>query len=157
MNIGCNFITISPYQLNVNDVSLMDLFLQARATIPELGRLHCCRLFLHAFFLSDIATGDGLRITEEAWLRRKNVNLDRTLSWLAQGSPTQRNWLTFVKRGILARGWHLKHPLGPWLPISPDWNWFSCPTDSSLWTKHQNRWVHYEDTSQSNHHCYYSD
>jgi hypothetical protein len=46
---------------------------------------------LQAFYLSDITTGDGLRLTEEAWNGQTNTLAIRNESWLRKGRPQKKD------------------------------------------------------------------
>ncbi len=45
---------------------------------------------MQAFYLSDITTGDGLRLTEEAWNGQTITLAIRNESWLRKGRPQKK-------------------------------------------------------------------
>ena len=60
----CHTIQLLPDRQN--NTHIMEGFLNAGATTDELIRLNKCRLFLSSYYISDIATGNGSKITEDA-------------------------------------------------------------------------------------------
>lgn len=59
----------------------MQAFFEATPTQDEFKALNRCRLFIKAYFLSDIVTGDGIAITEEVWMGINCANRIRQVSW----------------------------------------------------------------------------
>jgi len=57
----------SPSPGRVNDVELMRLFIDSGQQQPHLKLLNECRMFLHAFYLSDIVDATGSRIQGHCW------------------------------------------------------------------------------------------
>jgi hypothetical protein len=91
---------------------LMDLGLMRE----QLAGLNRCRLFLKAFWLSDIVDGTGNFLRDEAWIGQP-INLHRESSWPRQGKPGPKDWVwwrSFLSKGILSRGRRLKYSLGLW-------------------------------------------
>jgi len=131
----------------------MEGFKNAGAAMDELIRLNDCLLFLTSYYISDISTGDGSKLTEEAWNGRPNCNVDRRSSWLAQGRPPKQDsllWQQFVKRCYLDRGQRLKSPLGKWLQRSIGWIWFYDTVGISLWSRINKGWLRNERVADTN-------
>ena len=99
-----------------NDVFLMDTFI-GQFSVSELKRFNCCRMYLQAMTLSDITTGDGNYISDEAW----NGNLDPSrisqYSWPVTGDPYHEDWSLWKKalRLLCSAQKTLQQPLGDWL------------------------------------------
>jgi hypothetical protein len=105
-------ITQAP--LRINDRMIMRVFLSLSPSVDELKALHRCRLYLQVFWLSEISTGDGLMITEDAWQGKRFKIPVRIQTWPFQQLPPSSDWSVwqrFVKQGILHRGLRLKHEL----------------------------------------------
>jgi hypothetical protein len=66
------------------DYLLMPTFFDFSPTDDELLSLNRCRLFLQVLFLSEICTGDGLAISEDAWRGTRFEVPSKTLSWPRQ-------------------------------------------------------------------------
>ena len=49
------------------DQIIMEALVRCNPTMDEFRVLNNCRLYLQAYFLSDIVTGDGVAISEDAW------------------------------------------------------------------------------------------
>jgi len=68
------------------NIELMRLFLQHGFHTPtELSILNRCRMFLHAFWLSDICNGSGERIEAHVWTHMQPLNSPWT--WPRQSPP----------------------------------------------------------------------
>jgi hypothetical protein len=61
-------ITMQP--LRINDEFIMEAFISLGIDETDLGICNTCGLYLNACFLSEITTGDGIYITEDAWTGR---------------------------------------------------------------------------------------
>jgi len=59
----------------------MQSFIAAQASTSDLIALNRCRLYIYAFHLSDVTSGDGTAITDEAWLGEQSPNHLRKPSW----------------------------------------------------------------------------
>jgi hypothetical protein len=104
-------------------------------TIEELSALNRCRIYLQAYFLSDICTGDGLTLLEDAWKGKRFKVPFKTNAWPNQQKPSPKDWTlwqTFIKRAFLGRGYRLKSPLGSWLQVDKDWEWYYSPKQERL-------------------------
>jgi hypothetical protein len=75
----------------------MEIFLSQNVPDSELLSINRCRLFLQAFFLSDIADGSGIYITDEAWQGRASTTWFKKESWPIQGNPTNSDWAIWKK------------------------------------------------------------
>lgn len=50
-----------------NDVFIMETFYSLVIPRDDIKKCNHCRMFLRAIYLSDITSGDGTQILEEAW------------------------------------------------------------------------------------------
>jgi len=133
----------------VNDQPIMAVIPLHKPSQQELVSVNRCRLFLHAFFISDISDGFGTHILEDAWLGR-NIPSSHDATWPCQGPPTRRDWKTwqkFLRLAVLSRGRRLKTPLVSWLTFS-DASWFIDPSLDQLYRKTGNNWSIPKITSQ---------
>ncbi len=128
------------------DKPIMEVFLAHSLPIDTLAALIRCRLFLQAFFISDIADGSGMFITEDAWNGRNNGIAFKNESWPHQGCPTRADWSAWrenVKKYILGRGRQLRVTLGSWLAFDPHWPWYFAPSDGRLYKLSDQGWHSY--------------
>jgi hypothetical protein len=117
-------ITFTPQR--TGDKILMCEFLDSGASKDDLLSLNRCRLYLKAYFLSDITNGYGTMVTDDAWMGRYQ-EIHWHTSWPKQAPPTRHDWIiwrTCIKRCFLSRGMRLKHPLGKWIRSDDKWPWY---------------------------------
>jgi hypothetical protein len=55
----------------------MEALLDTNVSGQELVTCNHCRLYLKVCYLSDITTGDGLYITEEAWIGKYSAHTSK--------------------------------------------------------------------------------
>jgi hypothetical protein len=95
------------------------------------------RIYLQAYYVSDLATASGKNLSYHAWEGKPRDN-GRTnqFSWPNQGPPSRADWDTgrrFLKHTILSRGLRLKTELGKWIRTDFDiWPWYFAPSLDSL-------------------------
>ncbi len=124
------------------DQLLMRAFASLPLSIDQMCSLNRCRLFLHAYWLSDIVDGYGRHITDDAWLDAwlgRSTQPEKATSWPRQGHPSQADWIQWrqaISLCFILRGRRLKHPLGYWLTTSSN-QWYFNPSDNSLY-QHSN-------------------
>jgi hypothetical protein len=112
-------------------------FIQLLTTSEELVALNQCRLYLQAYFVSDLATASGKTLSYHAWegTLREYGHTNRCI-WPHQGTPSRASWdvwRKFVKSTILARRLRLKRDLGPRLRKDLDtWPWYFSPSLDGL-------------------------
>jgi hypothetical protein len=70
------------------DSLIMDTLSQLQITQDELFDCNCCRLYLRALYLSDIVTGDGLEIAENAWSGVRDVYSEQILGHIGRNHST---------------------------------------------------------------------
>jgi len=123
------------------DQLIMVPILQVNPSRSELLSFNCCRLFLQALFVSDLADGFGEHLYDDAWLGKRHVS-SRSASWPTQGSPTSMDWniwRSLLSRALLSRGRRLKQPLGPWLLEDEHHKWYIEPSSEQLHSKIGNK------------------
>jgi hypothetical protein len=108
----------------------------------ELAQLNLCRLWCHAIRVSDISTGDGLRIHPLAWYGFPPDDAGIDVQWPTQGHPTPKCWtiwqLAIRKCFLYAHlGQHdLRRPLGRWLRPTPSkWKWLYSPSEDRVYSR----------------------
>ena len=127
---------------------------------PDIPKQHIkpfnrCRLFLKAISLSDITTGDGSLITNEAWKGHQLTSQSRSYTWPKWNRPNSYHWNIWRKcLGILFTNGstqRLSQPLGKWYaPLeSCNWKWFISSTNTSLYEQRGDQWFIY---SRNNEH-----
>jgi hypothetical protein len=121
----------------INDLCLMSTFLHTGASLDAMLCLNCCQLFLCAYYISDITSGDGNKIMEEAWAGRPNVNINRDDTWPRPPRPSKADWNCWqlhISETVFSRGRSLNCPLGPWVKFDPSWIWYFSSAEQSLWS-----------------------
>ena len=120
--------------------------------LPVLNR---CRLYLHAFTLSDISTGSGTHIRDEAWNRVSYESGRDTSQWPVWGKPAQASWTQWrtalqttycqEKNKVLSK------TLGNWTYIPETWKWFSIIHNDrpTLILEHEQQYYMYKSTGRS--------
>ena len=119
------------------------------ANISQYEQIQCnrCRLYLRAFTIADITTGDGTRITTSAWaMHPQNC---RDLGWPLWGKPGIQDIMTWrrIIRKVFSPTQHLRldTPLGPWTkPEDGKWEWFESTNAEKLYQRHHNEWFEYK-------------
>ena len=77
-----------------NDVALMDAVIQAKIfSREEVECINRCRLYMKVFFLSDIVSGNGKLILQEAYDGRELSDRTSRWQWLRQPRPPKKHWL----------------------------------------------------------------
>ena len=59
----------------------------------QLASINRCRIYLQVITLSDISTGDGLRIDKSTYTGVKNTNIRTEYLWPVQGKPGKTDWV----------------------------------------------------------------
>ncbi len=105
------------------------------------------------YFLSEICTGDGLSITEEAWRGIRFEVPFKMLSWPSQPRPSPKEWTTwqlFIKKAFLHRGLRLRSTLGHWTESDDCWEWYFSPSQECLFQTSQGTWKSYSQILRRN-------
>ena len=129
-----------------HDSLLMEHFVERFSGI-ELCRLNQCRQYLRVIRVSDIASGDGKTITEDAWngnLAGNVIGTGDELEWPRRPpiGNSVRHWTVWKKAlrflcGNLRKV--LRRPLGRW--YSDDkWEWYVDPTNDGLYQRLGDQW-----------------
>ena len=105
----------------------------------DLYHLNLCRLWCHAVRLSDITTGDGLRIHPLSWNGQPQDDAGSDIQWPTHGRPTPKCWtlwqsaLRLCFLTMCTTQQKLRQPLGRWLSSPPPtWQWFYSPSQSRV-------------------------
>ena len=131
----------------INDVVLMEAFQSQTFSPNQLHRLNKIRMFLKAFTLADISTGDGRRITSTAWAGKRfktdgRCHGCRWPNWEGYTSADTKLWtyalkITFCKEKDL----QLDRPLLDWYHQPPDtWQWFIHNESQNLFCYFEGTW-----------------
>ncbi len=123
-----------------NDIFLMVAFSQMGYQDEDLYHLNLCRLWCHSIRLSDICTGDGLRIHPIVWNGHSPDDAGCEFEWPSHGCPTPKCWQLWqvaIRHCFLTTQTPqqiLRRPLGNWLAPPPsDWQWFYSPTNDRVY------------------------
>jgi hypothetical protein len=110
--------------------------------IEDLKACNHCRIFLTALFLSDLVTGDGRDISEDAWYGHHPLPGDRHTSWPSYARPTNSSWRIWqhcIRKAFVSRGRHLRRPLGACLRFNDAWPWYVTP-EGELYQLKAGKW-----------------
>jgi hypothetical protein len=121
----------------IYDNPIMAQFIQVPVTLEEISALNQCRLYLQAYFISDLATASGETLSHHAWEGTRRIfGKTNHCKWPEQGNPSKASWdiwRKFVKSTLLARGLRLKKGLGLWLRKDLDiWQGYFSPSLDGL-------------------------
>jgi ribonuclease HI len=136
-------ITINP--LRINDKPLMKIFYDAGVRGSDLLAINKCRLYLKIFFLSDMATGDGISILQDA-LNGTPYETANQFSWPCQGKPSNRDWSIWranCSTHLLIRHSRLKYPLGSWTDKPTNKSWLYDPNGNRLYKPNGQLWQYF--------------
>jgi len=117
-----------------HDMELMTFFIDQHIPFEDLYNINLCRLYLKAFFLSDIVDRSRTTILNEAW-QGNLLNEHNSETWPKQGKPAPAMWDTwwsYLKRNLIGQGRCLQNPLGQWLFFEDDWPWFLSTQENKL-------------------------
>ena len=80
-----------PQPCRVNDVSLIEAVMEHKEkfTEQEILMLNRCKLYLNVLYLSDITTGNGEQVTEQAFDCAKDPYRHSSIKWRYQPRPSE--------------------------------------------------------------------
>jgi hypothetical protein len=140
-NIALKHYLTTPL-LRDNDIFIMDALLQLNLSPQELRACNHCRIFLKVTRLSEITTGDGDAISEEAWLGQSTLPKHNDNAWPNYPKPPHTSWTIWQKcifRAFIRRGRKLRTALGKWLDWDTNWQWYMTK-DGSLYSLSEGLW-----------------
>jgi hypothetical protein len=129
---------------HVRDVPIMEGINTIELSSEELLSINKCRLYLRAWFLSDITDGSGVYVLQEAWNGDTQSHPLREKLWPNQGKPTKAHWHIWqqaLQGAFLGRGRKLRVPLGPWTISEEEWEWFYSTKDGQLYRCTNTDWL----------------
>jgi hypothetical protein len=120
--------------LREQDRNIMEAFSELGWPGSQIYKLNICRMFLQVITIAEITTGDGTRITHDAWTGKKDTNRKTTYLWPFQPIPPPSFWDIWKKAlaSLCGRQYVLTVPLGKWTDAgatSSMW-WFDKATES---------------------------
>jgi len=126
-----------------NDRHIMQV-LERTQPAADLLALNRCRIYLQAATLSDITTGDGMAISDDAWKgTRSRSRPTPQYGWPHQGKPNDQAWRKWRRALQKAFGKTLRQNLGQWLKTPCEWNWWFSPSETNLYQQSDNEWKRY--------------
>ena len=130
----------------INDIPIMAAILAMNIPTHEQRQCNKCRIYLKAFTLADLVTGDGTKITTASWtLQSQN---SRNLIWPIWGKPSYSDIMTWRKvlRIVFCPQTHLKlpTPLGSWVIEDEGWEWYLNREKTKLFCHKGPQWVQYK-------------
>ena len=127
------FIDVDPQPIPIKreqDSPIMHILIESKLfTQKELKSVNKCRIYLNAFMLSDIVSGNEKKISSQAWNGIKNTySMDKSITWpnMSCPSPNMWNvWQSVLHRGLCSiNNKLLDNPLRKWFAIPPGWSYF---------------------------------
>ena len=134
--------TITMQPLRLNDEFIIEAFLSLDIGEHDLKICNSCRLYLKVCFLSELTTGDGMFITEDAWAGQCLHHPFKDQAWPQYKRPPAshwRIWQHWVSKAFLSRGRRLRHPLGTWLTWDEHWPWYTSQ-EGDLYSLQRGKW-----------------
>jgi len=128
--------------LRDNDIFIMDALLQLELSPQELRSCNHCRIFLKVSRLSEITTGNGDSISEEAWLGQITLPKHSDNTWPIYPKPPHSTWTIWQKcisRAFIRRGRKVRTFLGKWIVWDTNWQWYTTK-DGSLYSLSEGLW-----------------
>ena len=122
----------------VNDILLLESFLASNLGSDTLCCLNRCRIFLQVSTLSDITTGNGLKITTSAWQGNPDNTRPTYFEWPAQSCPPAINsvlWTAALQSTFCSNSRSLRSPVGAWTNkfLKEHWIWYFSPSLERLY------------------------
>jgi hypothetical protein len=127
--------------LRQNDRLIMESLVQLNIPIMELKACNQCRLFLKNCNLSEIVTGDGTYISDEAWLGYLPVTQHKN-GWPNHPKLPRASWAIWQKwlyKAFVTRGRRLRQTLGAWIKWEENWPWY-LTSEGNLYRLQDNIW-----------------
>jgi hypothetical protein len=140
-----------------DDKFLMHLFVKAGYTGDKLFSLNVCRMHLHAAVtLSDIATANGVFITNQAWHGHHNESRRSPYHWPRTERPPNAVWQLW-QQGLRLTALvphqsqlRLRYAIGNWHDDKHLWSWFSSADRTTLYHREGPLWRTFRPQSKRN-------
>lgn len=135
-NIHLDHDIIIPKNMT-KDINLMNKFCKKNPSVEELEAINQCRLYLHAYHVSDLATASGRQLSDHAWegIPRPHESTNKFI-WPQQGRPSRHSWTIwrkYLKSTLLGWGFRLMKGLGHWIRNDYSiWRWYFSPILDSI-------------------------
>jgi len=126
----------------VGDQMIMEALIAMDIPLDELMACNLCRLYMQVCYLSDIVTGEGSELLEEAWQGKPIPYLNRSSAWPTYHRPPMAYWniwKRWITKAFLYRGRRLRFKLGRWYKWQDSWQWYTT-TDGELFKYVGERW-----------------
>jgi len=108
----------------------------------KLLSLNWCRMYLWAFWLSDLCNSTSNCIDYSIW--HPHALCQSHWNWPQLITPLTMDWrlwqLALSSSLHLSHSQHLVNPLGPWLPSPSPFGWYFEPTTDHLWQVDTSSW-----------------
>ena len=130
-------------------VLIMEMFVRNGISGYKLMILNKCRIFLAATWLSDIATGDGRKITYTAFTGRKETEYSAYGQWQQQGNLPVHFWIKWQQALLQCviltnRTIQTRYQLIQWTSTMDGWPWVSDDNGQQIYEVLQGRWKRYK-------------
>ena len=135
--------TISKTMPRQGDREIIEGVFNNEVDVLEASAINRCRLYLRAWFVSDITDGSGSFILHEAWTGENQLHSHRQHYWPNQGKPSKEHWdiwRRYLGRYFTRRGRHLRVALGMWQSVEEDWEWYFSIQDRRPYRKIRDKW-----------------
>jgi hypothetical protein len=138
-----------PSLARVEDIALMEYFVNAGYPASQLAQLNRCRLYLQVITLADIVSADGTCILPNSFIGVPLSDRKSALKWPNQQRPPSKDWAVWSSalKSLQPRN-KLLRPLGTWLISNPhqNWLWYMDPVLPKLYKKTlSTQWQRFEE------------
>jgi hypothetical protein len=134
-----------PPLTRIEDIALMDHFVQQGYKPAQLTQLNRCRLYLQAITLAGIVSADGQCMIPDVLAGIPLSDRKSTIQWPNQQRPPPKDWTVWSSalKSLQPRN-KLVKPLGEWLVSGThqSWFWYIDPVLPILYKcERQNNWL----------------
>ena len=122
----------------------------------KLARINAVRIYRRVFYISDMATSDGLRISPEYLDEAAPIQREPNLFWPYQEAPGPKAWKEWktMLRACITTGsdFTLRQPLGSWTTDTPrtqNWHTLTDPATATVFVKRRTLWHIYRSPTRA--------
>ena len=145
--------TTIPTRRRYDSILMDEITNTASYTAAEINKINTVRIYLQAYTLSDICTGDGRQITLNAWEGRFEAtdcraNNCRWPEWKSIHKSAILLWQQALSRSFCpTRPRLLQRPLAQWTTHPPtSWQWYLSRDRQTLYRLYHQQWTCFDTT-----------
>ena len=132
----------------------MEAMLKISLTGKEINQVNKCRMYIKAFSLADIATGNGNQVSKSAWELEQTHKGRTNINWPLWGEPAKKDKELWKRALRMAYSPHkemeLERKLGKWLGKDYlNWEWFLHKDLNYLYRRVNGKWQVHQQINRS--------